>query len=105
MIIKRLIPDNITRNNFDLLRFLLASSVIVCLCYAIFYGWDKFVLEEPFMSWSGGTISIGSAAVNFFFMISGFFIVRSFEKSANFWEYLKKRILRIYPGFIVVFLL
>src|SRR5690606_4078579 len=32
-------------------------------------------------------------------------IVRSFENSDNFWEYLKKRILRIYPGFIAVFIL
>ncbi len=97
-----LIPKTINRNNFDLLRFLLASSVIVCHCYATFYGWEQFVKNEPFMKWSGGKISIGSAAVNFFFVISGFLIVRSFENSANFMEYIKKRILRIYPGFIIV---
>ncbi len=57
------------------------------------------------MKWSGGKISIGSAAVNFFFVISGFLILRSFEGSANFPDFLKKRILRIYPGFIVAFLL
>lgn len=99
-----LIHNTINRNNFDLLRFLLASSVIVCHCYAIFYGWEQFVKNEPFMKWSGGKISIGSAAVNFFFVISGFLIVRSFENSANFMEYIKKRILRIYPGFIAVFI-
>jgi peptidoglycan/LPS O-acetylase OafA/YrhL len=86
------------------MRFLLASSVIVCHCYATYYGWEKFVTNEPFMKWSGGKISIGSAAVNFFFVISGFLIVRSFENSVNFMEYIKKRILRIYPGFIVVFI-
>lgn len=100
-----LIPVNIQQNNFDLLRFLLASSVILCHCYATYYGWEQFVKNEPFMKWSGGKISIGSAAVNFFFVISGFLIVRSFENSENFWEYIKKRILRIYPGFIVVFVL
>lgn len=57
------------------------------------------------MKWSGGVISIGSAAVNFFFVISGFLIVRSFKHSSGFWDYIKKRILRIYPGFIVAFIL
>ncbi|HSO87218.1 MAG TPA: acyltransferase [Draconibacterium sp.] len=102
---KLLIPETLQRNNFDLLRFLLATSVIICHCYAIYYGWEKFAKLEPFMKWSGGKISIGSAAVDFFFVISGFLIVRSFEYSANFWEYLKKRILRIYPGFIVAFII
>ena len=100
-----LIPDTLNRNNFDLFRFLLASAVIFCHCYATFYTWDDFTANEPFMVWSGGKISIGSAAVNFFFIISGFLILRSFEYSASFWSYLKKRILRIYPGFIVAFLL
>jgi peptidoglycan/LPS O-acetylase OafA/YrhL len=100
-----LIPDTINRNNFDLLRFLLATSVIVCHCFAIYLGWEQFAKLEPFMKWSSGKISIGSAAVNFFFVISGFLIVRSFEYSSSYWQYLKKRILRIYPGFIVVFVL
>jgi peptidoglycan/LPS O-acetylase OafA/YrhL len=93
-----LIPKTINRNNIDLLRFLLASSAIVCHCYAVFYVWEQFVKNESFMKWSGGKISIGSAAVNFFFVISGFLIVRSFENSAHFLKYIKKRILRIYPG-------
>ena len=101
----QLIPETINRNNFDLIRFLLATSVIVCHCYATYYGWEQFVKHEPFMKWSGGKISIGSAAVNFFFVISGFLILRSFERSSDFRDYLKKRILRIYPGFIVVFMM
>ncbi|WP_282121676.1 acyltransferase family protein [Algibacter mikhailovii] len=105
MITKPLIPKNLNSNNFDLLRFLLATSVILCHCYAIYYGWEGFAKIEPLMKWSGGKISIGSAAVNFFFVISGFLIVRSFEYSSSFGEYLKKRMLRIYPGFIVAFVL
>ncbi|MBN7811320.1 acyltransferase [Algoriphagus sp. H41] len=100
-----LIPETLNLNNFDLLRFLLASAVIFCHCYAIFYGWELFAANEPFMKWSGGKISIGSAAVNFFFVISGFLILRSFERSSNFWDFLKKRVLRIYPGFIAAFVL
>jgi peptidoglycan/LPS O-acetylase OafA/YrhL len=86
------------------LRFVLASSVIVCHCYAIFYGWEQFVKNGPFMKWTEGKISIGSATANFFFVISGFLIVRSIENSANFMEYIKKRTLHIYPGFIAVFI-
>lgn len=57
------------------------------------------------MKWSGGLISIGSFAVNFFFVISGFLIVKSFESSSSLTDYFKKRVLRIYPGFIVAFAL
>lgn len=105
MAYRLLVPETINRNNLDLIRFLLATSVIVCHCYVTYYDWERFVEFEPFMKWSGGKISIGSAAVNFFFVISGFLIVRSYEHSAAFWEFLKKRMLRIYPGFIAVFIL
>lgn len=100
----KLINPNLNQNNFDILRFILATSVIFCHCYAIYYGYEKFVQNEPFMKWSGGQISIGSFAVNFFFVISGFLIVKSFESSSSLLDYLKKRLLRIYPGFIVAFL-
>lgn len=102
---KLLVSENINYNNFDLIRFLLALSVIFCHSYAIYLGWESFARNEFFMKWTGGKISIGSTAVNFFFVISGFLIVRSFKYSKSFWQYLKKRALRIYPGFIVVFFL
>ena len=86
------------------MRFLLALSVILCHSYAVYLGWDSFFRNEPFMKWTSGKISIGSTAVNFFFVISGFLIIRSFEYSGSFWQYLKKRFLRIYPGFIAVFI-
>lgn len=100
-----LIDSNIQANNFDFIRFLLATAVIFCHCYAIYYGYDKFLMYEPFMKWSRQQISIGSVAVNGFFIISGFLIVKSWERSGNFRQYLKKRILRIYPGFLVAFAL
>ena len=85
-------------NNFDFVRFVLAASVILCHSYAILYGYDKFLHTEPFMVMSRQQISIGSVAVNFFFVISGFLIVKSFESSTDTFDYLKKRVLRIYPG-------
>ena len=92
-------------NNFDFIRFVLASSVILCHSYAILYGYEKFLKTEPFMVWSQQQISIGSVVVDFFFIISGFLIVKSFESSSSVTDYLKKRVLRIYPGFVVALLI
>ena len=104
MIRPLLIPAKSYPNNFDFVRLILAVSVIFCHCFAIFYGYEKFLHTEPFMVWSNQQISIGSVAVDLFFIISGFLIVKSFENSENTIEYFKKRILRIYPGFTVAFL-
>jgi len=92
-------------NNFDFIRFVLASAVILCHSYAICYGYEKFLKTEPFMVWSRQQISIGSVVVDFFFIISGFLIVKSYETSASVTDYLKKRVLRIYPGFVVALLI
>ena len=104
MIRPLLIPAKSYPNNFDFLRLILAVSVIFCHCFAILYGYEKFLQTEPFMVWSNEQISIGSVAVDLFFIISGFLIVKSFENSETTIEYFKKRILRIYPGFTAAFL-
>lgn len=100
-----LISHKIGANNFDIIRFFLASAVIFCHCFVIYYGSEPFTKKEPFMVLSQEQISIGSVAVDFFFIVSGFLIVRSFEYSKTDSQYLIKRILRIYPGFIVAFLI
>ncbi len=100
-----LISHKIGANNFDIIRFFLASAVIFCHCFVIYYGYEPFTKKEPFMVLSQEQISIGSVAVDFFFIISGFLIVKSFEYSKTDSQYLIKRILRIYPGFIVAFLI
>jgi peptidoglycan/LPS O-acetylase OafA/YrhL len=95
-----LISPKIFPNNFDFIRYVLAASVILCHSYVMYYGTFNFLTKEPFLVWSHGQISIGSMAVDFFFIISGFLIVKSFESSDNMINYLTKRVLRIYPGFI-----
>ena len=100
---KRLIPTELNRNNFDLLRFLLATSVIYSHCFVIYYGQMEDV--EPLRALSRNQLDFGGIAVSFFFVISGFLIVRSFEYSRSTFEYFIKRLLRIVPGFFVAFLI
>lgn len=92
--------ESIRLNNLNFLRSLLAIIVLYSHCYVIFYGTEDEV--EPFFVWSEGQISTATFAVNYFFTISGFLILLSWESSKNVLSYMKKRILRIYPAFIVV---
>ena len=54
---------------------------------------------------TNGQINYASIGLNGFFVISGFFIYRSFARSTSAWEFMKKRVLRIFPGLFVVLLL
>jgi peptidoglycan/LPS O-acetylase OafA/YrhL len=47
-------------------------------------------------------MTIGDISVGMFLAVSGFLVTRSWEKSATTRQFLCKRILRIYPGFIVL---
>jgi peptidoglycan/LPS O-acetylase OafA/YrhL len=47
------------------------------------------------------SISFGELAVNGFFLLSGYLILQSWQRQPQLISFLKKRILRIYPGFIV----
>lgn len=85
-------------NNLDFIRFALAVSVIFCHCYVLYYGTEETV--EPLWVFSNRQISLGSFAVNWFFTISGFLILQSWNHSSRFLDFLRKRTLRIYPGFI-----
>lgn len=100
---KQLVPTELNRNNFDLLRFLLATGVIYSHCFVIFYG--KMEDVEPLRVLSRNQLDFGGMAVSFFFVISGFLIVRSFEYSRSTYAYFIKRLLRIVPGFFVAFLI
>jgi peptidoglycan/LPS O-acetylase OafA/YrhL len=84
-------------NALGLLRLALASLVIVSHTPEIA---DGNRAREP-LSRLFGTISFGELAVDAFFVISGYLIVMSYVKSATITDYLRKRITRIYPGFLV----
>lgn len=90
-------------NNLDFIRFSLALLVLFCHCFVMYYGTEDTV--EPLINATHKQLSLGSLAVNYFFVISGFLIFQSWDKSHNFLDFLKKRILRIFPGFIVASIL
>ena len=50
-------------------------------------------------------IQMGGIAVGAFFIISGFLISNSWMQRRSLWDYLRKRIARIYPGFAGVWIL
>jgi len=51
------------------------------------------------------TLSFGELAVDGFFVLSGYLIVKSWERRPVLLSYLQKRVYRIYPGFIVASLI
>jgi len=86
------VRDTRRLNNFDLLRLLAAIAVLVSHSFAL------VGRSEP----SIGGDRLGTVAVYVFFGISGFLITQSWVVSPRLWPYIGKRLLRIYPAFIVV---
>ena len=90
------------RNNFDFLRFFLASLVIFSHSYVLLS--PNGNASEPGARLTSMKMDFGSLAVACFFAISGFLITQSWHKTPRVKEYLMKRVLRIYPGWIAALL-
>jgi peptidoglycan/LPS O-acetylase OafA/YrhL len=56
---------------------------------------------EPLFFATRGQLTLGSLAVDWFFVLSGFLIAQSWERIHALGPFLAKRARRIYPGFIV----
>jgi len=83
-------------NNFDLLRLLLSGTVcVVHTCELSGY---------PQLAWIARILS-SAVAVKAFFVISGFLIFMSCERSSSLASYASKRIRRLYPAYFVVVML
>lgn len=84
-------------NNIDFLRFFLAVVVIFSHSYPLLWGSND---REPLSLATGGQRTGGELAVDGFFILSGFLIARSWVSSRGLGDYLRRRALRIYPGFL-----
>lgn len=93
--------DAPTSNNFNLIRLVLASLVLLSHSCELIDG-DRS--REPLFR-IFHTLTFGEVAVDGFFLLSGYLIVGSYIKRPNVISYLKNRILRIYPGFLVCVLI
>ena len=89
------------RNNIGIIRLVLAGSVIIGHAPEQIDG-DRH--REP-LTTLFHTISLGEFAVDGFFLLSGFLITQSVLRSSRAVSFLERRVLRIYPAFIVAFLL
>jgi len=85
-------------NNFDFIRLFLAVLVIFSHSFPL----TGEPANELFLRATRGQLTGGQIAVDAFFIISGYLITASFEHSRSLWIYLKKRIFRIFPAFIVL---
>jgi peptidoglycan/LPS O-acetylase OafA/YrhL len=91
-------PDSarLSRNNFDLLRLLFAATVCLVHSYEL-SGYSQ-------LAWASNILS-SDVAVKAFFVVSGFLIFMSYERSSSVRSYAEKRIRRIYPAYFLVVML
>lgn len=88
-------------NNFDFLRWLAASAVIVSHESALL---PRGGLDP--LTWvAGGFATLGTIAVDVFFVISGFLVARSLLERGLLVQFAAARLLRVLPGLAVMLLL
>src|ERR1700722_2670887 len=92
------IDSSMKENNFDFLRLALAVLVIFSHSFPLGAGSE---IHEPLRVLTHGEMTFGAFAVDLFFVMSGFLIAGSAERSGNMGSFLKKRVARIYPAFVV----
>lgn len=87
-------------NNFNLIRMIAASGVLVSHAFPITLGIGA---NQPFETATGYTL--GWICVAIFFAISGFLITRSFDRKSRIESWFSARVARLFPGLIVVSIL
>lgn len=86
-------------NNLNLLRITAASAVLVAHCFPLALGSG---VRDP-LEWTG--LSLGSLAVDVFFIASGFLVSASLLRTRSVIDFLWARALRIFPGLVVMLVL
>ncbi len=83
-------------NHFDALRLFFALLVVFSHCYDV----TNTGAVEPLALLTRNQLHFGAFAVNCFFLISGFLIATSWDQGHGLVDFLRKRVFRIYPGFV-----
>lgn len=91
-----------SENNISFLRLALAVAVIFQHSFDLAYG---DMLHEPLRVFTSGQTGLGDLAVNLFFFLSGTLITSSWLNSKSTDLFIRKRIARIFPGFLVCMLI
>ncbi len=86
---------SVRRNNFDLLRLLFATTVVLVHAHVLSGSPELAPLSHVLST---------DVAVHGFFVISGFLITASHQRSATLARYAEKRVRRIVPGYVAVVL-
>ncbi len=86
-------------NNLNLIRLMAASAVALSHSY----NFTNQLPSEPLFKWTG-TLSFGYLSVFIFFVISGFLVAQSYERTQSIVGFIAARALRLYPALIVVLL-
>jgi peptidoglycan/LPS O-acetylase OafA/YrhL len=84
-------------NNFNIIRIIAALCVLVTHSFALVIGTGD---AEPFIGTLGMTI--GSIAVDVFFITSGFLVTASLMVRQGIIEFVLARVLRIFPALLVM---
>jgi peptidoglycan/LPS O-acetylase OafA/YrhL len=84
-------------NNFNFIRLVLTILVLLAHAPELIDG-DR---HRELLTNIFHTLSFGELAVNGFFLLSGYLILQSWQRQPQLGNFLKKRILRIYPGFLI----
>jgi peptidoglycan/LPS O-acetylase OafA/YrhL len=95
-------PADFRLNNFGALRLGLAALVVVAHSFGAANGSNE---GEPLFELTGKRLDTGALAVNGFFIASGFMVSESLDRGRGFMDFMRKRILRLYPAFTLLWLL
>ncbi len=87
-------------NRFDILRLVAAWLVLFSHCYPL----GGRPQNEPLAS-TLGIDTLGGVGVAIFFVLSGYLVTVSLERSTSLREFARRRALRIFPGLIAICLL
>lgn len=90
----------IQRKRIIVLDSLRGLAIVLVLLFHGYFIWDQYY---PYKNEFGNNFlfKYGSLGVQLFFLISGFVILMSVEKTSGYWKFLKNRWIRLFPSMLI----